>query len=485
MKAGPKVFARLVCAAAWSLAIVRRFLRAQVDAAMQRRRLPFGARPLAATGAGLKEARLSTRLLVLPKEELAKLACAALLQPGYLATAEHMLATITALPEWAVSSVLLSPDLVASILAHLGEEDGTIAAVCKLWYDKWKATAEYRRGLRPATTISLPDTRIQGQPTCLKAFACWESNLQQSGLLCVLARTDARTVPGGPFLTSLKMFDANLACMDECMASEIGFHPTGIAAGLSPVFENIFLWNDQELRCYNVAIQPPDCPLFLQLAQPLPPAGTPQSLHGRNCTVVTPGGLHFLAAADQRPLSGPPLSGPPVVVYDPVTLAYKYSWGMGHLQFPTDLTVVDETIYVLDIVERGLKSEHSRLQVFSFDGGFRRTVSGPDLCNLRPSFLEYYNGRLYAIERGCVSCAGQCERSCHNGNVGVCVLTPDGTTLQIYDPQWGRCTNVCIFERKLLLCGHGYEGEQAASSSRASPASSILEGELVEVLCGL
>ena len=91
-----------------------------------------------------------------------------------------------------------------------------------------------------------------------------------------------------------------------------------------------------------------------------------------------------------------------MVVYDPVTLAYKYSWGMGHLQFPTDLTVVDETIYVLDIVERGLKSEHSRLQVFSFDGGFRRTVSGPDLCNLRPSFLEYYNGRLYAIERGCV-----------------------------------------------------------------------------------
>ena len=81
---------------------------------------------------------------------------------------------------------------------------------------------------------------------------------------------------------------------------------------------------------------------------------------------------------------------------------------------------------------------------------------------------------------------GRCgQRSCHNGNVGICVLTPDGTTLQIYDPQWGRCTNVCIFERKLLLCGHGYEGEQAASSSRASPASSILEGELVEVLCGL
>ena len=107
-------------AAACSLAVVRRFPRAQVDAAMQRRRLPFGERPLLATGAGLKEARLSTRLLVLPKEELAKLACAALLQPGYLATAEHMLATITALPEWAVSGVLLSPDLVASILAHLG-----------------------------------------------------------------------------------------------------------------------------------------------------------------------------------------------------------------------------------------------------------------------------------------------------------------------------------------------------------------------------
>ena len=101
--------------------------------------------------------------------------------------------------------------------------------------------------------------------------------------------------------------------------------------------------------------------------------------------------------------------------------------------FPQISTVVDETIYVLDIVERGLKSEHSRLQVFSFDGGFRRTVSGPDLCNLRPSFLEYYNGRLFAIERGCVRCAGQCARSCHNGNVGVCVLTPDGTTLQIYD----------------------------------------------------
>ena len=51
--------ARLVCAAAWSLAIVRRFLRAQVDAAMQRRRLPFGARPLVATGEGLNASPLT------------------------------------------------------------------------------------------------------------------------------------------------------------------------------------------------------------------------------------------------------------------------------------------------------------------------------------------------------------------------------------------------------------------------------------------
>ena len=50
--------ARLVCAAAWSLA-VRRFLRAQVDAAMQRRRLPFGARPLVATGEGLNASPLT------------------------------------------------------------------------------------------------------------------------------------------------------------------------------------------------------------------------------------------------------------------------------------------------------------------------------------------------------------------------------------------------------------------------------------------
>ena len=85
----------------------------------------------------------------------------------------------------------------------------------------------------------------------------------------------------------------------------------------------------------------------------------------------------------------------------------------------------------------------------------------------------------------CLTLLSEAIRCCHNGNVGVCVLTPDGTTLQIYDPQWGCCMNVCIFERKLLLCGRGYEGEHAALSSRASPASSILQGELVEVLCGL
>ena len=96
--------------------------------------------------------RLSLRLAQLPHDVLADLAARLCSErPALQAIAEECMAAHAApLSHELVERVLLSPDLVPSILGPLETEDGAAAAVCSQWLAGWTATNEapWRRRLK-------------------------------------------------------------------------------------------------------------------------------------------------------------------------------------------------------------------------------------------------------------------------------------------------------------------------------------------------
>ena len=91
----------------------------------------------------MPSSRLSLRLAQLPHDALAELAerlCSE--SPALQAVAEECVAAHKPLSHELVERVLLSPDLVPSILGPLEAKDGAAAAVCSQWLAGWKATNE-------------------------------------------------------------------------------------------------------------------------------------------------------------------------------------------------------------------------------------------------------------------------------------------------------------------------------------------------------
>ena len=92
----------------------------------------------------MPSSRLSLRLGQLPHDVLAELAARLCSDsPALQATAEECMAAHAApLSHELVERVLLSPDLVPSILGPLEAKDGAAAAVCSQWLVGWKTTNE-------------------------------------------------------------------------------------------------------------------------------------------------------------------------------------------------------------------------------------------------------------------------------------------------------------------------------------------------------
>jgi len=84
--------------------------------------------------------RLSLRLGQLPHDVLAALAARLCSEsPALQAVAEECMAVHKPLSHELVERMLLSPDLVPSILGPLEAKDGAAAAVCSQWLAGWKA----------------------------------------------------------------------------------------------------------------------------------------------------------------------------------------------------------------------------------------------------------------------------------------------------------------------------------------------------------
>jgi hypothetical protein len=82
--------------------------------------------------------RCEVRLANLPHSVLVEIAAAGMrTSERARRVADEKLAEFTPLPEWAVSGVLLSSDLLPSILAHLPQNVRFMARVCTPWRDAW------------------------------------------------------------------------------------------------------------------------------------------------------------------------------------------------------------------------------------------------------------------------------------------------------------------------------------------------------------
>lgn len=113
--------------------------------------------------------RLSARLLVagLSDETLAALAAEALsVCPELQNKVDARLAELTPVPQWAVTNVLLSPDLSPRFLRFLDMWHDAASSVCKQWLQAWRDTDDLRRGLRAQAYhhISGKITSMAGTP---------------------------------------------------------------------------------------------------------------------------------------------------------------------------------------------------------------------------------------------------------------------------------------------------------------------------------
>ena len=92
--------------------------------------------------------RLRARLAQLPHDALLDIcayACSASEESRHAADAR--LSIYAPVPTWAVEEVLLSPDLMQDVMTTLSYHFGAAAAVCSVWRNAWRATAELRRKL--------------------------------------------------------------------------------------------------------------------------------------------------------------------------------------------------------------------------------------------------------------------------------------------------------------------------------------------------
>lgn len=102
--------------------------------------------------------RIAERLQRLPPNVLISLvaeACTA--NPRMCAAVDKATAEYDPVPQWAVTSVLTSADLLVPIMEHLKIRHGAVASVCKAWEQAWQATSERRCMLRHLSSFPIPD----------------------------------------------------------------------------------------------------------------------------------------------------------------------------------------------------------------------------------------------------------------------------------------------------------------------------------------
>ena len=435
----------------------------------------------------LAEARLTTRLAKLPAGVLAQVAADAMLviSPGIITEpqsracrqrVENIFATHTPVPQWAVSGVLLSPDLLHAIFAPFVVEDGRVAAVCKVWHAAWEATAVTRRGLRRAIKprLTFENGRFDhGSVVGLTPLAC--------GHLLLIQTCKIQTAENGEENESrqeLHVVDWRLRCKRSwkwpwvpCRSSLVYDEIAAGEHGLYSTYRNRLSRHFVSETTFSENLVSVD-----------------REEHGRGeYLLAVPGGLLYevYSVPCDRPAGGVSPRTSFIAALDPLILREKFRFGTDHLGLPSGIALLGEELYVFDTVPTPnfrdpVDLEVGRLQVFTLNGEYRRTVTSDDIRLLRhPTHLHAVSGLLYATESG------------YHPDPCTCVLTPDGGARQIYD--YGLADSLfrtgCIFKQMLILGGHRVEDIRVDSDEESEYSYESDDNThnvpCVQVLCGL
>jgi len=346
--------------------------------------------------------RLSLRLGQLPHEVLAELAARLCSEsPALQAVAEECMAAHKPLSHELVERVLLSPDLVPSILGPLEAKDGATAAVCSQWLAGWKATNEPpwpRRRLKQVP-LDLPEE--------IDASGVLEMTSTPDGRLVVCAREEVHILD-----RSMRVLQTVACKCNGVIASD----------------DSIFHFSYQQTAQATL------------LSRRSSHDGTIEAEHlfdgyGLSDSVLARGGLLFCVIWDAV---NQDCERDEIIALDAQTLELRHRFGMGLLNGAHQLAVVGDELYVCD-------TWNDRLQVFSLTGEHRRSITGEWRM---PQKLCGAKDRLYLGE----------ERDDENEDIPlpgcrILVLSLQGDILQVVthptDPT-AIFRSICCFDGKLL-----------------------------------
>ena len=372
--------------------------------------------------ARMPSSRLSARLGQLPHGVLAELT-ARLCLDGRLcldsqrarlqAVAEECLAAHAPLSHELVERVLLSPDLVPSILGPLEAEDGATAAVCSQWLAGWKATNEtpWRRRLKQVP-LELPE------------------EIDPSDELRMVGTPDGRLLVCGR--DEVRMFDRSMRVM-QTVACE---------------FEGLLAASDDSI--FYAANHAPIMRRSSHDGRVL----AEYQLEGFYfyCPVLAPGGLLFCVAYNHNEEDDVgDNERDEIIALDAQTLQLRHRFGRGLLRDTSQMVVVGDELFVCD-------TDADCLHVFSFTGEHRRSVEGKWRS---PRYLCFAKDRLYLVE------------AVYPGVIDgrrILVLSLQGDILQVIthptEPKavfeaYLNASPICCFNGKLLVsyCTEDNESE--------------------------
>ena len=337
----------------------------------------------------MPSSRLSLRLGQLPHDVLADLAARLCSDsPALQAIAEECMAAHKPLSHELVERVLLSPDLVPSILGPLETEDWAAAAVCSQWLAGWQATNEPRRRLKQVA-LDLPE-KI-GDTNRIRMTCTPDGRL----VVDVYPRDEVHILDRSMRHLQTQVF----ICGGIVAASDDAMFHVGDGA----------LYRSSYDRPFAVKYQLEGHFVF--------------------SSVLASCGLLFCG------VDGDELQ---IIALDAQTLQLRHRFGFGLLSNANQLAVVGDELYVSD-------TNNHRLQVFSFTGEHRRSVTGEWRS---PEYLCCAKDRLYLVED-----AEDGDEAYESQGRRILVLSLQGDILQVVthpsEPA-AFFTYLCCFDRKLL-----------------------------------
>ena len=370
----------------------------------------------------MPSSRLSLRLGQLQHDVLADLTARLCSEsPALQAVAEECMAAHTPLPHNLVECVLLSPDLVPSILGPLETEDGAAAAVCSQWLVGWTATNEPRRRRLKQVPLELPAEVAQSV-----------SQLAPPGKLTMAGTPDGRLLVRVGY--AVHILDRSMRVLQTVTCADM------VAADDDSIFASL------------------GASLYRSTYDKTTVVGYQLEGYLSAYVVLAPGGLLFCVIYPDDFDRDDELSPDEIIALDAQTMQLRYRFGLGLLGGAQHMCVIADELYVCD-------TGNDRLQVFSLTGEHRRSIVGEWEW---PTNLCFANDRLYLH----VDPAHQDDDVVPYSTAyrqRILVLSLQGDILQVFthptEPT-AEFTSLCLFDHKLLASYELYNYDEESGGTR-------------------